>query len=458
MSDSDTDLLDEPRRDDEETPADDTSVTLREVAGSTLQRDDQEKPADDTPQYPVLSVPADGLPALTDTWPALAKTQAALARGTGPIAFDTERAATYRYSNRAYLIQLRSPETLTCLIDPIAFQNGRELADLSAFGTAAREREWILHAASQDLPCMCEVGLRPTRLFDTELAGRLLGLRRVSLGTMIEHYFGLSLLKEHSVADWSQRPLPESWTAYAALDVELLIELRDKLATELASVGKDEWAAQEFAYIVERHLEPPEERPDRFRRLTGSNQIRTRLGLAILRELWTTRDQIAEDLDRWPGRIVPDHALTAIALLANNGKAPSAGDVRSLAEFRAQRSRVFLRDWQDAVARAATLNEKQMPPMRAPRIGPPDPRNWEKTNPQAYARLLAAKPRVVSLAEDLVLPGENLLSPATLRALCWDAPAQLDSKTIEFALSGLGARKWQCELVAPVLAHAFAAL
>ena len=153
--------------------------------------------------------------------------------GTGPVAVDAERASGYRYSQRAYLVQLRREGAGTVLVDPI------EQSDLSAIGAALGDAEWILHAANQDLPCLAEIGLRPPHLFDTELAGRLLGDERVALGTMVERHLGVRLEKGHSAADWSTRPLPHDWLVYAALDVELLVALRAALATELARRGQD---------------------------------------------------------------------------------------------------------------------------------------------------------------------------------------------------------------------------
>src|SRR5262249_60444682 len=92
----------------------------------------------------------------------------------------------------------------------------------------------LIHPASRDLPCLADLGYRPRLLFDTELAGRLLGYPRVGLGTLVESVLGLALEKSHSAADWSTRPLPEEWLRYAALDVEVLVELRDALAQQLA--------------------------------------------------------------------------------------------------------------------------------------------------------------------------------------------------------------------------------
>ena len=220
---------------------------------------------------------------------------AALKAGTGPVAIDAERASGYRYSNRAYLIQLRRHGSGTALIDPIAFDSLAPLQEVLE-GT-----EWILHAATQDLPCLTEIGLVPTALFDTELAGRLLGYPRVGLATLVETLLGFRMKKEHSAADWSTRPLPEAWLEYAALDVEVLVELRDRLAAELVETGKADWAQQEFDAL---RSFVPTPRVEAWRRTSGLHRVRGRRALGAVRALWETRDELAERRDVTPG---PDH-------------------------------------------------------------------------------------------------------------------------------------------------------
>ena len=118
-----------------------------------------------------------------------------LREGHGPLALDAERASGFKYSQRAYLVQLRRAGAGTALIDPIS------VPDLSVIQAATEGVEWILHAATQDLACLAEVGLRPSRLFDTELAGRLLGRERVSLGPLVASELGEHLEKGHGAAD-----------------------------------------------------------------------------------------------------------------------------------------------------------------------------------------------------------------------------------------------------------------
>ncbi|MGB7979487.1 MAG: hypothetical protein WCF36_01700, partial [Candidatus Nanopelagicales bacterium] len=263
------------------------------------------EPPDSEPPTPALPALAlrDGLPPITATPQDLADVVARIAAGTGPIAIDTERASGYRYGQRAYLIQLRRHGAGSALVDPI------DIPGLPGLAQALAGPEWILHAASQDLPCLAELDLRPAAVFDTELAGRLLGMPRVGLGPMVADVLGTSLAKGHGAADWSRRPLPQAWLEYAALDVEVLIELRTELHRRLVTAGKWEWAQQEFAAV--RDAAPPPPRVDPWRRTSGIHRLRSRRALCIVEHLWYARDRVAAEVDIAPGRLLPDSSLLA---------------------------------------------------------------------------------------------------------------------------------------------------
>ncbi len=411
---------------------------------------DTEAPAEG---YPVLAVPADGIPPVVDTPEALAQTRAALRSGRGPIAIDTERAQGYRYSGKAYLIQLRRQGAGTHLIDPTSFEEGRPRADFHEFADELTEVEWILHAASQDLPCLAEVQFLPHHLFDTELAARLAGLPKVSLGALMEQALGLSLLKEHSAADWSRRPIPEDWLAYAALDVERLTELRDWLIDRLEAQGKLEWAHQEFDYLTEHATDPPPVRKEPWRRTSGLHALHTPAALAIVRELWAVREDIAASEDRAPGRVVPDRALTELAVrIESEHKARlTRADLKSVRGFSNRVSARFETRWLAALDRAANLPRAELPPRNVTPDGPPLPRSWERRWPESFARFNRVRPALIALAESLELPVENLLSPDHLRRLLWDSPATTSPDEVDARLAELGARAWQRELAIPVI-------
>jgi ribonuclease D len=394
------------------------------------------------PPPPLLEL-RDGLPPLTETPPALAEACQALAAASGPVAIDAERASGYRYSSRAYLIQLRREGAGTFLIDPIGFDSSLESLQEALAGT-----EWILHAATQDLPCLNEVGLAPAALFDTELAVRLLGYPRVGLATLVETLLGYRMKKEHSAADWSTRPLPQPWLEYAALDVEVLIELREVLARELHEAGKDEWARQEFDWL--RGF-TPFVRTEPWRRTSGLHRVRGRRLLGAVRELWEERDELARSRDVAPGRIIGDNAIVAAAM----ADPATRSDLLSTKGFHGRGAQRYADRWVAALARARDLPEEDLP-VRAPRTdGPPTPRAWAERDPVAAERLTLAREGMARLSEQLEVPAENLLTPDTVRRVMWE-PAGADLAALCDQLRELGAREWQIELTAPMLLESVA--
>jgi ribonuclease D len=403
----------------------------------------------------LLINPADGVPDVVATPEDLARTIELLRVGTGPVGVDAERAHGFRYSQRAYLIQLRRSGSGTHLIDPIAFG---QPADLSILGAAIADAEWVIHAASQDLACLYEVGLVPRHLFDTELAARLLGHPRVALGTMLEELFGVRLLKEHSASDWSVRPLPSEWLTYAALDVELLGALRNRLAADLEASGKWDWAQQEFAALAAGAGVSVDRRPDPWRRTSGIHKVRTRRGLAYVAELWYARDDIAQRLDRAPGKILPDLAISdlAAASTSQDGGIHVRGALRQIPAFLRRQARRFETNWLQAVDVAANLKDTELPPMHLPADGPPQARLWAAKDPKAAARLARVREALTAKAAELSLPVENLLTPDYVRRLAWQPPSPPGSQAVDSELERLGARPWQRELtvglITPLLA------
>ncbi|MER6828617.1 ribonuclease D [Streptosporangium sp. NPDC000563] len=396
---------------------------------------------DETTVVPLLE-PREGIPPVVEDPAALARVVRAFAEGTGPVAVDAERASGYRYSGRAYLVQLRRAGAGSALIDPI------RCPDLSELDAALADAEVVLHAASQDLPCLAEVGFHPRELFDTELAGRLLGYERVGLGLMVENVLGFRLEKGHSAADWSTRPLPEDWLRYAALDVEVLIELRDVLHEELISSGKLEWAREEFAAVLAHKAPAP--RSDPWRRTSGIHKVRSLRGLAVVRELWTLRDELARQSDVAPGRVLPDSAIVTAALeLPRTTKA-----LTDIPPFTGRSARRHLRDWLAAIGAARSLPDSELPQPSAPGDGPPPANRWMDRDPVAARRLAAARAVVAALADEHHMPAENLIQPDAIRRLTWEPPPVISDESVVARLRELGAREWQIGLTAHPIAKA----
>ncbi len=405
---------------------------------------DEQVPA--TEATPLLE-PRDGMPPLVASAGELDWAVAALRDGQGPVAVDAERASGFRYGHRAFLVQLRRRGAGTILIDP------KQCPDLTGLDDALASSEIVLHAASQDLPCLAELGFRPRALFDTELAGRLLGFPRVGLGALVENVLGYALEKGHAAADWSARPLADELLRYAALDVELLVDLRDALAVELARTGKTEWARQEFAAVLA--AKPPPPRPDPWRRTSGIHRVHTRRGLAVVRELWLERDKIARRRDLSPGRVLADAAIVEAA----RALPTSEPDLIGLAGFRGRGARRHTSAWFRAVQRARTQAEHSLPGATTPPPdGPPPTHRWQERDPVAARRLAAVRTVVAALADEHSLPAENLLQPDAVRRLAWQPPEPPGADEVAADLSGYGARPWQVGLTALPLSRALARL
>ena len=399
-----------------------------------------------------LLQPSAGTPEIIATEEAFKQALEQLAQGSGPFAVDAERASGFRYSARAYLIQIKRTDGGLHLIDPIPFGPGHKLfIDLNKL---LNTDEVILHASTQDLPCLRELGINPAKLFDTELAGRIAGLPRVGLGPLLESIMGVLLAKEHSAADWSARPLPKDWLTYAALDVELLVELRNHMYKILEDAKKLPWALEEFASILKAPPAPP--RVDPWRRTSGMHKIKRRDQLAVIKSLWIARDEIASKQDIAAGKLLNDSAIVELAIAVPTTKKEFEKCLRPLG-LRA-RWMENLQLWLDSIASAVALPEDQWPTMRTNADTLPPIKLWRDKFPEKFAPLSHARAAIELIAQENQIPVENLITPEHVRRVCWKPPvgatSTLSVSLVESALSELGARQWQIDLVAPSLAAA----
>lgn len=400
----------------------------------------------DVDEIPTLDVPESGIPKVLTTPPQLEELAEALAKGHGPVAWDAERASGYRYSSRAFLIQGNRRGVGNFLIDPIP------LRDLSILTEACGDAEWVIHAANQDLECLRELGLvPPADLFDTELGSRIAGFERAGLGYLVETLLGVRLAKEHSAVDWSIRPLPDAWLAYATLDVDLLLDLRDLIEENLQEQGKMSWARQEFAAV--QHAAPPSAKIEPWRRTSGSHKIRGPQDLASLRALWEARDEIARDRDITPGRILPDKAI----INAVQAKPATRAELSKLPIFSGPANRRLSKTWFEALTKGRNTPTSQCPAANKASEGPPAHRSWKDRHPEAFSRLEACREVLAELSELHWVPVENLLLPDSVRRLCW-SPHGFEVLDIQEHLDELGARPWQITLCAPRIAAAWATL
>jgi ribonuclease D len=407
--------------------------------------------SDEIVAIPLLQ-PSAGTPELIDTEDSFRQALQELAKGSGPFAVDAERASGFRYSARAYLIQIKRTDGGLHLIDPIPFGPGHQL--FTELNDLLNTDEVILHASTQDLPCLRELGINPAKLFDTELAGRIAGLPRVGLGPLLESIMGVLLAKEHSAADWSARPLPKEWLTYAALDVELLVELRNHMYAILEGAKKLPWALEEFASILK--APPAPARVDPWRRTSGMHKIKRRDQLAVIKSLWIARDAVAAKHDIAAGKLLNDSAIVELAIAVPTNKKEFEKCLRPLGLRARWLENLAL--WLDSIATAVALPEDQWPAMRTNADTLPPIKLWRDKFPEKFAPLSHARAAIELISQENQIPVENLITPEHVRRICWKPPigatSTLSITEVEKALSELGARQWQIDLVAPALAAA----
>jgi len=405
---------------------------------------------EELPQSTPLLQPERGVPDVIDTEPAFNAALDQLEKGSGPYAFDAERASGFKYSARAYLIQIKRAGGGLHLIDPIPF--GPQHPCFIRLNELISDHEVILHASTQDLPCLRELGINPQILFDTELGGRIAGLPRVGLGALLESLMGVSLAKEHSAADWSTRPLPTEWLNYAALDVELLIELRDEVEVLLRTANKLSWAQEDFAAIISAPATPP--RVDPWRRTSGMHKIKKRSQLAVVRQLWQARNELARELDIAPGRLLSDFAISELATASELTPILNRKHLEKVFRPIGMRARWLENSelWITSIAEALALSDDQLPEVRMKSDALPAIKIWKDKFPEKYAPLSHARFNLAIRAEELSIPLENLISPELVRRICWSPP--LPGTSVENALIALGARRWQASVAAPILESA----
>ena len=260
------------------------------------------------------------------------------------VAVDTEADSLHCYFEKLCLIQVSIPGH-DCLLDPLAN------VDLSPLARALTPKEIVLQGADFDLRLLRRsLGFEATRIFDTVIAARLLGIRSFSLAALVEKYFGVTLAKGSQKANWAQRPLPRHMAEYAMNDTRYLLPLAEKLEAGLQECGRMDWFRQSCERALEQAAVQRTRDDDDVWRISGSGKLGGRAG-AVLRELWQWRDREAQAVDRPAFHILQNHLLIRAAEQFAAGEAP---DFR---HFSARRRDAF----RAAAERALSLPESEWP-------------------------------------------------------------------------------------------------
>ncbi|MES5089059.1 HRDC domain-containing protein [Gardnerella vaginalis] len=449
----------------------------------------------------LLKEPREGVPEVIDTLEAYKDYCSLLAAGSGPLAADAERASGFRYGHEDWLIQFKRKGAGIGLLDPIELT--KLGADWHEFNEAVGDAPWIIHDSMQDLPGFFDIGLRPLALFDTEIAAKLLGRKRFGLSSVTEYYLGLTLAKEHSAADWSYRPLPRDWRNYAALDVELLIELEEVMRAELKKQGKLLWANQEFAHLLSKGAQKKAPHPNPWLRISHINVLmHDKIGLMIAKELWQKRDELARQYDIAPTLLLSDAAI----IEAGKRKPSNSREFRSIRILN-ERVRIHTGSEQDKMfERYAPIQRKIKPnvwkvvieeainraksgevaiidytqssndeddcscsnessliaknvqdaqesqDVQESQAAPRSMKYWREHHPKRYERLQNVKQSLIKIAEDTHTPTEIIIKPQIIRNLCWQD--DVEHINVKEFLDEQGARMWQSDLIAESVTRA----
>jgi ribonuclease D len=342
---------------------------------------------------------------------------------------DTEAAGYHRYFDRLSLVQLSTRER-NYLIDPFAAGDLSPLKPLFE----RRETEVVFHDADYDLRILDrDAGMTVGGLFDTQIAAAFLGERSLGLGNVIEKYLGLKLPKEHQRADWAERPLTEGMKEYAATDTAHLPELRDRLRTELEARGRMHWAEEEFVRREQTRWSEPDESREAYMRMKGARDLTPR-GLAVLRELFAWREDVAKERDQATFRVLSNQALLEMSA-APPREMRTLTDVKGISPGLAQRRG---RDILAAVARGLEVPDDALP--RYPRG------QRHERDPELEARVEALKAARNARAGELDLEPGFVMPRALMEEIARARPGDHDALA---AVSGV--RRWQVEAVGDAL-------
>ncbi len=337
------------------------------------------------------------------------------------LAVDTEAASFHRFHDRIYLLQLSSRHE-TAVVDPLAVTSLEPLAAV----LRNPEVEIVFHDADYDLRLLrTEYGFAANNLFDTRIAAQLLNEPGVGLAALLEKFFGVRLDKRFQRADWSARPLSPEMLEYAAADTHYLPALRDLLRARLQETGRLEWALEEFGLATAARRLPSDAEEPGYLRLKGAKAMPGR-ALAVLRELYEWRDQLARRSDKAAFRILNNEPMLYMA------KAPPR-DMTELKAVRGIGGDQAERRGQEilaAVERGLSVPDAELPRVERIARRPPD---------AAYeARLDRLKLLRNQIAVRFAVAPGVLCPNGTLEAI-----ARLNPSTLEQLAEVPELRRWQ---------------
>lgn len=347
--------------------------------------------------------------------------------GENRVAVDLEAAGFHRYSDRVCLLQV-STAGQHFVVDTLAVDPSGVLRGPMESPTVTI----LLHGGDYDLRLLDrDLDLHPVKLFDTQTAAALLGEPSLGLAALLQKYLDVHVSKKYQRADWAQRPLPAEMLDYAVSDTRHLHELARILIERLEAVGRISWAEEESTLMEALRWNSTGD-VDPVTRIKGARNLELR-DVALVREAWLWRDEVARARDRAPFRVAGDPALLEVV-----GERPrnvsALGRIRGFSSQLAERSGKELLDRLEQTDR---LDDSEL--VGYPR-GPAGPRRASPEVEEIANRLKAVRNEV---AVTLGIDRGVLMSNTVILEI-----AQVNPSSVEELAGVPGVRRWQSETLA----------
>jgi len=347
--------------------------------------------------------------------------------GENRVAVDLEAAGFHRYSDRVCLLQV-STAGQHFIVDTLAVDPSGVLRGPMESPTVTI----LLHGGDYDLRLLDrDLDLHPVKLFDTQTAAALLGEPSLGLAALLKKYLDVHVSKKYQRADWAQRPLSAEMLDYAVSDTRHLHELADILIERLEAVGRRSWAEEESTLMEALRWNSTGE-VDPVTRVKGARDLELR-EVALVREAWLWRDEVARARDRAPFRVAGDPALLEVV-----GERPrnvsALGRIRGFSPQLAERSG---KELLDRLERTDRLDESEL--VGYPR-GPAGPRRPSPEVEEIANRLKAVRNEA---AVTLGIDRGVLMSNTVILEI-----AQVNPSSVEELAEVPGVRRWQSETLA----------
>lgn len=234
---------------------------------------------------------------------------AAMLKRSSRVAIDTEFHAERRFLPELFLVQLKPDieDAPIWIVDPLQTNILAKIAD------ALLAVPWVVHAGEQDLRVLRDaIGRLPELVFDTQIAAGLVASHwPAPYGGLVSRWLGISLEKGETLSDWSRRPLSAAQLNYAALDVDLLLPLWDRLEVELSAKGRSALARSACDEALEAANNPPDD-AESMREIAAASALQPDV-LLVLQELSAWRTERARATNQPMRAVLSDGALVDLA-------------------------------------------------------------------------------------------------------------------------------------------------